>query len=242
MKIRQPIITFVGHIDHGKTSLQDYIRQSSVIKTEAGKITQHIGSSNIPLDTVKTICGKLLDTLKLKFTIPGLLFVDTPGHAAFNNLRRRGGNLADIAILVIDINEGVMPQTLECIDILKQYKTPFIIALNKIDNISGWRKQADSLKENIDKQAVNVKNSYQEKLFTLMGTLYHRGFNAKPFYEISDFSKAIILNPNHGSAYFKRGMAKQINGDISGCCIDLKTAFDKGYLEAYHYLKKFCNK
>jgi len=111
MKLRQPIVTFVGHIDHGKTSLQDFIRQSAITASEAGKITQHIGSSIIPLETIKAICGNLLDTLKLDLTIPGLLFIDTPGHAAFTNLRKRGGNLADIAILVINVNEGVMPQT-----------------------------------------------------------------------------------------------------------------------------------
>ena len=122
MKIRQPIVTFLGHVDSGKTSIQDFIRQTAIIKTEAGKITQHIGSSNIPLETVKKICGTLLDTLKLKLTIPGMLFIDSPGHAAFTNIRKRGGNIADIAVLVIDINEGIMPQTLECIDILKQYK------------------------------------------------------------------------------------------------------------------------
>ena len=83
--------------------------------------------------------------LKMKFTIPGLLFLDTPGHAAFTNIRKRGGNLADIAILVIDINEGVKPQTIEVLNIFKNYKTPFIIAANKIDLIQGWKTEKGSL-------------------------------------------------------------------------------------------------
>lgn len=196
MKIRQPIITFVGHIDHGKTSLQDYIRSSSVIQTEAGKITQHIGSSNIPLDTVKKLCGKLLDKLKLKLTIPGLLFIDTPGHAAFTNLRRRGGNLADIAILVINVNEGMMPQTLECIEILKQYKTPFIVALNKIDLISGWQPKNTFLLQNISSQSENIQKILDTKLYELVGRLSELGFNSERFDRIEDYTKQIAIVPS----------------------------------------------
>jgi len=80
-----------------------------------------------------------LDKFKIPLEIPGFLLIDTPGHAAFTNLRKRGGSLADIAVLVIDINEGLRPQTIETLQILKANKTPFIIALNKIDNISGWK-------------------------------------------------------------------------------------------------------
>ncbi|MFH0868443.1 MAG: translation initiation factor IF-2 [Candidatus Woesearchaeota archaeon] len=195
MKIRQPIITFVGHIDHGKTSLQDYIRQSSITKTEAGLITQHIGSSNIPLDTIKRLCGKLLDALKLKLTIPGLLFIDTPGHAAFTNLRKRGGNLADIAVLVINVSEGIMPQTLECIDILKQYKTPFIIALNKIDLLSGWQSKNISLLQNISSQSENIKKLLDTKLYELVGKLSELGFNSERFDRVEDYTKQIAIVP-----------------------------------------------
>ena len=139
--IRQPIVILVGHIDHGKSSILEKIRGISITQGEAGGITQSIRSYTIPLPTIEKLCGKLLENLKIDVTIPGLLFLDSPGHAAFNNMRKRGGNLADIAILVIDINEGVKEQTLECIEILKQYKTPFVIALNKTDMVQGWRKQ-----------------------------------------------------------------------------------------------------
>ena len=142
--IRQPIIVFVGHVDHGKSSILEKIRDISIISSEPGKITQKISSFNVPIEIIKQKTGPLLKQLKLNIKIPGLLLIDTPGHAAFNNLRKRGGNLADIAVLVIDINEGIKPQTLECIEILKQYKTPFIIALNKIDLLPGWRENPSS--------------------------------------------------------------------------------------------------
>jgi len=195
MKLRQPIITFVGHIDHGKTSLQDYIRHSSITQSEAGLITQHIGSSNIPLGTVKKLCGSLLDALKLDITIPGLLFIDTPGHAAFTNLRRRGGNLADIAILVIDINKGIMPQTLECIDILKNYKTPFIIAFNKIDLIAGWQSKNTSLLQDIQSQSENIQKILDTKIYELVGELSELGFNAERYDRVENYAKQIALVP-----------------------------------------------
>lgn len=193
--MRQPIITFVGHIDHGKTSLQDYIRHSSITKTEAGMITQHIGCSNIPISIVKKICGKLLGALNLNITIPGLLFIDTPGHAAFTNLRRRGGNLADIAILVVDINEGIMLQTLECIDILKQYKTPFIVALNKIDLLHGWQNKNEFLMQNIASQPQSIQGLLDTKLYELVGKLSELGFNAERFDRVEDYTKQIAIVP-----------------------------------------------
>jgi len=192
---RSPICTVVGHIDHGKSSILDKIRGSAITKTEAGKITQAIGASIIPLGTIKKIVGDLLEKLKLKLTISGLLFIDTPGHAAFTNLRKRGGNLADIAILVIDINEGIKPQTLECIEILKTYKTPFIIAANKIDLISGYKASKASVLENIDKQQENVKNLLDRKLYELVGKLSEHGFNAERFDRVDDYTKQIAIVP-----------------------------------------------
>src|SRR3989338_6439501 len=136
--LRQLIITVMGNVDSGKTQLLDTIRNTAIVESEPGKITQSIGCSIIPADTIRKICGNLLGKYKLEIKMPGFVIIDTPGHAAFTNLRRRGGNLADIAIIVVDVNEGIKPQTLECIDILKQYKTPFVVALNKIDLLAGW--------------------------------------------------------------------------------------------------------
>ncbi|MEK6939202.1 MAG: GTP-binding protein, partial [Nanoarchaeota archaeon] len=119
MATRRPIVTVLGHVDHGKSSILDRIRGTAVVAREAGGITQAIGCSIVPLKTIQTICGSLLNAIKSGLTIPGLLFIDSPGHAAFTSLRKRGGSLADIAILVVDINEGFKPQTTESIEILK---------------------------------------------------------------------------------------------------------------------------
>jgi translation initiation factor 5B len=196
-RIRQPIITVCGHVDHGKTSLLDRIRQSSVQKGEAGGITQKISFTLYPMNLLKQACP-LIDESGIKLDIPGFLFIDTPGHAAFTNLRKRGGSLADLAILVIDINEGIKPQTAEVIQILKFNKTPFIIALNKIDNISGWRTAKNSqvgLRENIDSQPLNIKQLFDEKYMTLVAALNSFGFDSDLYYNISDFTKKIALVP-----------------------------------------------
>lgn len=194
MAIRQPIVTVAGHVDHGKTSLLDMIRGSSVADTEAGRITQKISFTLFPAESIKKGCY-LLDKYDMALKIPGFLFIDTPGHAAFTNLRKRGGSLADLAILVIDINEGIMPQTAEVINILKANKTPFIVALNKVDAISGWRRLDDELKESIEKQALRTKQDFDEKLYTLIGALNSYGFEAEIFYNIKDFTKNLTLVP-----------------------------------------------
>ena len=192
--IRQPIVTVAGHVDHGKTSLLDNIRKTGVADTEAGGITQKISFTKVPIENIKKRCP-IINEKAIKLDFPGFLFIDTPGHAAFSHLRKRGGSLADLAILVMDINEGIMPQTSEVIELLKLNKTPFIIALNKIDNISGWRKQSENLKDSIESQSQNTNLDFQEKLLTIMGSLHHHGFNAKPFYEITDFTSQLALIP-----------------------------------------------
>ncbi len=210
-KIRQPIVTVCGHVDHGKTSILDKLRESSVQKEEAGGITQKISFTSFPIEQLKKACP-LIKKSDIKLNIPGFLFIDTPGHAAFTNLRKRGGNLADLAILVIDINEGIKPQTAEVIKILKHNKAPFIIALNKIDNISGWQAWGDTnpnrvgsnrvgtdnitpLKISIENQSPNTKQIFDEKYLTLIGALNSYGFDADLFYNIDDFTKKIALIP-----------------------------------------------
>ena len=195
MSIRSPICTVAGHVDHGKTSMLDKIRGTAIAEAEAGKITQAIGASIIPLATIKSICGPLLEKLNIKFTIPGLLFIDTPGHAAFTNLRKRGGNLADIAIVVIDVNEGVQPQTIEVIDILKHYKTPFVVALNKIDMIPGWRAGKGHLLESISRQSQLIQQLLDKKLYGLVGRLSELGFNSERFDRVDDHTKQIAIIP-----------------------------------------------
>ncbi|MBI4144882.1 translation initiation factor IF-2 [Candidatus Woesearchaeota archaeon] len=193
--LRQPIVTILGHVDHGKTSLLDYIRGSAVAAKEAGGITQAIGASIVPLEVIRKTCGSLLDALKLKLTIPGLLFIDTPGHAAFINLRKRGGNLADIAILVIDITKGLEPQTVECIQILKQYKTPFVVALNKIDTLDGWKRGKGLLLKQASEQQEQVQRLFETKLYEIVGKLFELGINAERFDRVPDYTKTIALVP-----------------------------------------------
>ena len=196
IKIRQPIVTVVGHVDHGKTSLLDRLRQSSVHEGEAGGITQKISFTLYPAEQIRASCP-LIDQQGIKLDIPGFLFIDTPGHAAFTNLRKRGGSLADLAILMIDINEGIKPQTSEVIQILKRNRVPFIVALNKIDKIHGWKKNELKLgiKKSIEMQAKNASQDFQEKYLTLMGALQSHGFDADLYYEVGDFTKKIALVP-----------------------------------------------
>jgi len=191
--IRQPIVSVLGHVDHGKTSLLDFIRGSTVAAREAGAITQHIGATEVPIDAIYKICGHLLK--EKKFTLPGLLFIDTPGHHAFTTLRTRGGSLADLAILVVDINEGFKPQTYESIKILKQYKTPFVIVANKIDTISGWKKNDAVAKIRIDNQRQNVKAIFEEKIYDIIGTISENKMNSDIYFNIKDFRKTIGIIP-----------------------------------------------
>jgi translation initiation factor 5B len=193
-KIRQPIVTIVGHVDHGKTSILDCLRNSCVQEEEAGGITQKISFTSYPIEQLKKACP-LIEKSGIKLNIPGFLLIDTPGHAAFTNLRKRGGSLADLAVLVIDISEGIKPQTAEVIQILKMNKTPFIIALNKIDKITGWKKTSDSLKESVEGQREQVKQIFMEKYLTLVGTLQAHGLDADLFYNISDYTKKIAMIP-----------------------------------------------
>ncbi len=192
--IRQPIVSVLGHVDHGKTSFLDYIRGSTVVSREAGAITQHIGATEVPVDAIYRICGPLLKERKL--AIPGLLFIDTPGHHSFATLRSRGGNLADMAVLVIDINEGLKPQTIESINILKRAKTPFIVALNKIDLVYSWRVHRDeSFLSTYSQQNEQVRQALDEKLYNIVGKLYELGFSADRYDKISNFQKNIALVP-----------------------------------------------
>jgi len=193
--IRQPMIVVMGHVDHGKTLLLDRIRNSTIVAKEAGGITQSIGASNIPVDVIKKVCGNLLDSLKVNITIPGLLFIDTPGHAAFTSLRKRGGNLADIAILVIDINEGLMPQTVESIEILKNYKTPFIIAANKIDLVHGWKQHNKNLLLDINSQDRTVITEFEKKMYEIVAKLSELGLNSERFDRVEDYTKQIAIIP-----------------------------------------------
>lgn len=192
--LRQPIVCVLGHVDHGKTSLLDEIRGTSVIKKEAGGITQRIGATEISIDRIIELSNGRAK--RQMFKIPGLLFVDTPGHVAFANMRSRGGALADIAILVIDINDGLMPQTLESINILKKFKTPFIIVANKIDTVPYFRKSKSNLfSEFIKEQREEYIQELDTRIYNIINQLYSYGLSSERYDRITDFKKNISVVP-----------------------------------------------
>ncbi|NLK25291.1 MAG: translation initiation factor IF-2 [Euryarchaeota archaeon] len=195
MATRQPIVSVLGHVDHGKTSLLDRIRGTSVTRREAGLITQHIGATEVPIEHIYKVCQPLIRNGR-KFNVPGLLFIDTPGHQSFTSLRARGGSLADLAVLVIDANEGLMPQTIESIQILKRFKTPFIIAMNKIDLVEGWKtKPGAPFVLNYNAQSEAARGKLDERMYQIIGDLYERGYSADRYDHIEDFTKTIAIVP-----------------------------------------------
>ena len=194
--IRQPIISVMGHVDHGKTSLLDRIRKTAVASKEAGGITQHIGASEVPISVIKKIGGRLIDSMGINITLPGLLFIDTPGHEAFTSLRRRGGSISDMAILVVDVMKGFEPQTIESIEILKSYKTPFIVAANKIDLINGWIDSGSTMfSDALKRQTSAVEQALNEKVYELIGRLSELGFTSDIYSNVKDFKKELAIVP-----------------------------------------------
>jgi len=192
--IRQPICVLLAHVDHGKTSILDRISGNSIAKKESGGITQSISACEVSLNDINQICNNLLK--KTKLTIPGLLFIDSPGHEAFTTLRKRGGNIADIAIVVIDLNEGIKPQTQEVLNILKNSKTPFVIAANKIDLVSGWQSNPSiPLIQSISNQSETTLLNFERKLYELVANISSFGFNSDRFDRIDDYTKKISIIP-----------------------------------------------
>ena len=192
---RQPILSVLGHVDSGKTTILDAIRESKIVEGEAGGITQMIGATEIPLESVENVCGGLLQQLDTELTIPGLLFIDTPGHAAFSSLRKRGGSISDIAILVIDVEEGVQPQTEEAIKILKQSQTPFVIALNKVDKLPGWKSENECFTENLAYQSEKNREELDNEIYELMAELNEYGFVIDRFDRVDNFTEKIGVVP-----------------------------------------------
>lgn len=195
--IRQPVVVVLGHVDSGKTSLLDKIRGTAVQAREVGGITQHIGASYFPAETLKEICGPLLNSLGGgEIRVPGLLVIDTPGHEIFTNLRTRGGSAADISILVIDVQKGLEQQTYESLEILKNRKVPFVVALNKVDTVSGWRKgKSKFITQSIKEQQKSVIDILDEKIYNVVGGLSRIGFNSEALYRVRDFTKEIAIIP-----------------------------------------------
>ncbi len=195
MGIRKPIITVLGHVDAGKSKLLDAIRGTNLVDKEAGGITQHIGASEVPIGIIEAQAKEVLAKYNFTLGIPGLLFIDTPGHEAFTNLRKRGGSIADLAVLVVDINKGLEEQTLESIEILKAYKCPFIVAANKADTLHGWIPHEGTITDALAMQRADVLAKLDERIYTLVGQLHGKGFPSERFDRVSDFTKEIAIIP-----------------------------------------------
>jgi translation initiation factor eaIF-5B len=192
--LRTPIVAVLGHVDHGKTSLLDKIRGSAVSEGEAGAITQHIGATAVPLETIADMAGDLVEVQD--FDLPGLLFIDTPGHHSFSTLRSRGGALADIAILVVDVNDGFQPQTEEALDILQRTGTPFVVAANKADTTPGWNPNENSpIKPSYDGQSDVARQRLDENLYEIIGQLSDDGFSADLYWRVQNFQNNIGVVP-----------------------------------------------
>ena len=201
--IRQPIVSVLGHVDHGKTTVLDRIRGTAVASREAGGITQHIGATEVPMDAIMKACADLVKGKSFK--VPGLLFIDTPGHVAFSTMRARGGALADLAVLVIDINEGFRPQTVESLNILKRYKTPFVVAANKIDLVPGWRHHDNKpFVLSYGDQPGSAREEFDSRLYSLAGRLFEHGFSADRYDKVADFTQNLAIVPV--SAKFGEGI------------------------------------
>ena len=223
MRMRQPIVAVLGHVDSGKTSLLDSIRGTGVQGREAGGMTQHIGASFLPQETIRARCGPLYDRLAAPDgarAVPGVLVIDTPGHEVFTNLRARGGSAADIAILVVDAARGMQPQTRESLGILRDRKVPFVVALNKIDQISGWRAPAPahasaagggggedreggaraasayaSAADAVGAQDESVRADLDQKLYDVVGSLSVLGYKSESFDRVRDFAREVCIVP-----------------------------------------------
>lgn len=196
MPMRQPIVCMLGHVDTGKTSLLDKIRGTAVQAREAGGLTQQIGASYFPFDTLVAITRQLMQNVNLDVKVPGLLVVDTPGHEAFANLRSRGGSVADIAILVVDAMHGFENQTFESLTILKSRKVPFIVAANKIDRIDGWVSEENRpFMKSYNAQSKWVKEDLDNRIYNMMGTLSREGFSSERFDRVRDFTKNVAIVP-----------------------------------------------
>ncbi len=200
--LRPPIVTILGHVNHGKTSLIDYIKSTEIVKKEKGNITQYINAYYI-------------NNKFGNFTI-----LDTPGHSIFTNMRYRGINITDIILLIIAIDDGIMPQTLEIIDYIKKYNIPIIVGLSKIDKIN-YLNNIDIIKKKISKYNIIPKEWGGNNIFVNFSTKSSKGIE-KIFQAIKKESKKLNLNTNindYASGYIIESTVNKNKGIITNILI-----------------------
>ncbi|XP_010539737.1 PREDICTED: eukaryotic translation initiation factor 5B [Tarenaya hassleriana] len=192
--LRSPICCIMGHVDTGKTKLLDCIRGTNVQEGEAGGITQQIGATYFPAENIRERTKELKADAKLQ--VPGLLVIDTPGHESFTNLRSRGSGLCDIAILVVDIMHGLEPQTIESLNLLKMRNTEFIVALNKVDRLYGWKtcKNAPIVKA-MKQQTRDVVNEFNMRLTGVITQFKEQGLNTELYYKNKEMGQTFSIVP-----------------------------------------------
>ncbi|CAA6666190.1 unnamed protein product [Spirodela intermedia] len=201
--LRSPICCILGHVDTGKTKLLDCIRGTNVQEGEAGGITQQIGATYFPAENIRERTKELKSDAKLR--VPGLLVIDTPGHESFTNLRSRGSSLCDIAILVVDIMHGLEPQTIESLNLLKSRKTEFIVALNKVDRLYGWKKCTNApIQVAMRQQSKDVQNEFKMRVNQIITQFMEQGLNTELYYKNKDMGETYNIVPT--SAFSGEGV------------------------------------
>ena len=183
-KLRCPIICIMGHVDTGKTLILDKLRKTNVQAGEAGGITQQIGATYFPRENLEKHLDALHHIDEIENEIPGFLVIDTPGHESFTNLRARGSNLCDMAVLVVDVMHSLEQQTLESIELLRQKNTPFCIALNKIDRLNMWKPNPHmNARDTFAKQAPQSIQHFKDRLKIAELAFNEEGLNIASYWE-----------------------------------------------------------
>ena len=194
--LKAPICCIVGHVDAGKTSLLDRLRNTNIQEKEVGGITQHIGSTFFPIETIENSCSSIKGKFEVICNIPGILMIDTPGHSEFQSLRDVGTSICDLGILIIDIEESIQEQTKEAIKLLKEKKIPFVVAVTKLDKINGWKTtKSPNLREALKEQSKDMSMMLMAKLEDIKYDLSKEDINAEFYFKNSNPKQIYSIVP-----------------------------------------------